>query len=88
MTLNRQWSVTTHAYQFMKYNKKADKYLEGFYRQKKAKTAEQKYHAIRKKLKYAIRDMSFSHDPTWEQKQGMLEYELLERMDLIQLTYV
>lgn len=72
----------------MKYNKEADKYLADFYRQKKAKTAEQKFHAIRKKLKYALRDMSFSHAPTWRQKQGMLEYDLLERMDLIQLTYV
>ena len=76
----------------MKYNEKADKYLEDFYRQKKAKTAEQKYHAIRKKLKYAERDMSFHSFPggdvTWEQKQGALEYELLERLDLIELTYV
>lgn len=72
----------------MKYNKKADKYLADFYRQKKAKTAEQKFHAIRKTLKYAQRNMSFSHDPTWKQKQGMLEYELLERLDLITLTYV
>ena len=72
----------------MKYNKKADKYLADFYRQKKAKTAEQKFHAIRKKFKYALRDMSFSHDPTWEQKQGMMEYELLERLDLIKIVYV
>jgi hypothetical protein len=76
----------------MKYNKKADKYLEEFYARKRAKTAEQKYHAIRKKLKYAERDMSFHSTPggdvTWEQKQGALEYELLERLDLIELTYV
>jgi hypothetical protein len=72
----------------MKYNKKADKYLADFYCQKKAKTAEQKFHAIRKELKYAWRDMSFSHNPTWEQKQGMLEYELLDRENLIELTYV
>jgi len=75
----------------MKYNKEADKYLKELYRQKKAKTAEQKYHAILKKLKYAERDMSFhsrSGDVTWEQKQGAMEYELLEREGLIELTYV
>lgn len=76
----------------MKYNEKADKYLEDFYRQKKAKTAKQKYHAICKKLKYAEQNMSFHSTPggdvTWEQKQGMLEYELLECLNLIQLTYV
>ena len=76
----------------MKYNEKADKYLEEFYRQKKAKTAEQKYHAICKKLKYAERDMSFHSTPdgnvTWEQKQGALEYELLELKGLYELTYV
>lgn len=72
----------------MKYNKKADKYLTDFYRQKKAKTAEQKFHAIRRKLKCALRNMSFSHDPTWKQKQGMLEYELLEQLGLVTLTYV
>ena len=76
----------------MEYNKEADKYLKEFYHQKKAKTAEQKYHAIRKKLKYAERDMSFHSTPggdvTWEQKQGALEYELLEHKGLIELTYV
>jgi hypothetical protein len=76
----------------MKYNEKADKYLADFYRQKKAKTAEQKFHAIRKKLKYAERNMSFHSFPggdvTWEQKQGTMEYELLEFLGLITVVYV
>ena len=29
-----------------------------------------------------------SHNPSWEQKQGMLEYDLLDRKGLIKLTIV
>jgi hypothetical protein len=69
----------------MKYNEEADRFLENFYKQNQSVTAEQKFHAIRKEFDYAIENMSFSHNPTWEQKQGMMEYELLEQKGLIEM---
>ena len=70
----------------MKYNKKADAFLNELYTSKNAKTPEQKYNVLMLELKINPNEQAFSHNPSWEQKQGMLEYELLECKGLIKLT--
>ncbi len=72
----------------MKYNKKADKYLAAFYRSVGAKTWEQKFNVLELRLGIVKGSQSFSHDLTWRQKTGILEYELLEHEGLIKITYV
>lgn len=72
----------------MRYNEKADSYLENLYKSVGATTWEQKYHVLCLKMDILPRDQSFSHDPTWEQKVGMMEYDFLDRMRLISLTLV
>lgn len=62
--------------QFMKFNEKADAYLDVLYKSVGATTAE---------LGYDHQFIGFSHDPTWEQKQSVLEYDLLEREGLIEI---
>jgi hypothetical protein len=71
----------------MKYNHAADKYLEELYESVGAKTAKQKYNTLILKLEYQNDTINFSHSPSWEQKQTMMEYVLLEQMQLIELTY-
>jgi len=66
-----------------RYNDKADKFLTDFYESVGAKTWEQKFNLLQLKLGGTN---SFSHHPTWEQKVGMLEYELLEKERLIELV--
>jgi hypothetical protein len=73
---------------YMKYNEESDKYLNTLYRSVGAKTWKQKYNTLILKFRIEDGSQSFSHNPTPKQKVGMMEYELLERMDLIQLTYV
>jgi hypothetical protein len=73
---------------FMKYNKKADKFLSDFYRSVGAKTWTHKYNALMLKLGIEEGSQCFSHEPTMRQKVGMMEYELLHRVNLIELTLV
>ena len=89
LTLTRQWSVTTLAHQFMKYNEKADAYLKALYESVGAITAEQQYNTLFMALGYHLDGsvVNFSHSPSWEQKRAMMEYELLEREGLIELVY-
>ena len=72
----------------MKYNKKADKFLKDFYASVGAKTWKQKYNLLEMRLDIVPGTQSFSHNPTWRQKVGMMEYEFLERNELIEVTYV
>ena len=72
----------------MKYNKDADKYLKVLYQSVGAKTWTQKYNTLMLKLGIVEGSQCFSHEPTMRQKVGMMEYELLERENLIELTYV
>jgi hypothetical protein len=71
-----------------KFNEKADAYLKALYDSVGAITAEQQYNTLFMALGYHLDGtvVSFSHDPTWEQKRGMTEYELLEREGLIELV--
>lgn len=71
----------------MKYNYAADKYLEELYDKVGAKTAQQKYNVLILALGYQNDTINFSHMPSWEQKQSMMEYDLLEKKQLITLTY-
>ena len=61
----------------------ADKFLKDFYKSVGAKTWEQKFNAL--ELKLGDGPGSFSHNPTWEQKTGMLEYIILENERLIEI---
>lgn len=74
----------------MKYNEKADDYLETLYNSVGAKTWEQKFNTLLLKMGHKASSFSFSTFPatevTWEQKVGALEYELLDRMRLIELV--
>ena len=72
-----------------KFNVEADAYLKSLYDSVGATTPEQKYNTIYMKLGYHIDNVTinFSHDPSWEQKQAMMEYDILEREGLIQLIY-
>ena len=76
----------------MKYNEKADAYLESLYHSVGAMTWEHKYNTLCLKLDVLPENQSFHCTPTgevsWEQKVGCMEYELLEREGLIELTYV
>jgi hypothetical protein len=71
-----------------KFNEKADKYLKDLYESVGAITPEQKYNTLFMTLGYHIDGtvINFSHSPTWEQKQGMMEYDILEREGLIDLV--
>lgn len=73
----------------MKFNEKADAYLKALYESVGATTAEQQYNTLFMKLGYHLDGtvVNFSHEPTWEQKRGMMEYEILERKGLIELIY-
>ena len=72
-----------------KFNEKADKYLKDLYDSVRAITPEQKYNTLFMKLGYHLDGtvINFSHSPTWEQKQGMMEYDMLEREGLIEMVY-
>ena len=72
----------------MKFNEKADAYLKALYDSVGAITSEQKYNVLFMKLGYHLDGtaINFSHNPTWEQKQGMMEYDLLECEGLIELV--
>lgn len=70
----------------MRYNKEADKFLKDFYKSVGAKTWKQKYNALELRLNIVPGSASFSHNPTDRQKVGCLEYELLERVGLIELV--
>ena len=72
----------------MKYNAKADKYLSNLYRSVGARTWQQKFRTLELALRIVADSSSFSHNPTWRQKVGMLEYELLSNNQLITLTTV
>ena len=72
----------------MKYNKKADKYLRDLYRSVGAKTWLHKYNTLMMKLGIVEGSQCYSHEPTTKQKVGMMEYEVLERENLIELTLV
>lgn len=75
----------------MKYNKKADTYLESLYHSVGATTWEHKYNTLCIKMGVLPENQSFHSMPSgevsWEQKVGSMEYELLERESLIELTY-
>ena len=71
----------------MKFNEIADEFLEELYQSVGASTPEQKYNTLVLKLGYQDHTINFSHNPTWEQKQAMLEYEFLEREGLIEVSY-
>ena len=74
----------------MKYNEKADEYLDYLYKSVGATTWEQKFNTLLLKMGQKAENMSFSTFPatevTWEQKAGAMEYELLDRMRLIELV--
>ena len=72
----------------MKFNEKADEYLKALYESVGATTAEQRYNTLFMKMGYHLDGtvINFSHDPNWEQKQAMMEYDLLEREGLIELV--
>ena len=74
----------------VKYNEAADKYLNDLYSSVGATTPEQQYNTLFMKLGYHLDGtvVNFSHSPTWEQKRGMMEYDLLEREGLIDLVLV
>ena len=72
----------------MKYNEKADDYLETLYNSVGATSWEQKYNTLCLKMGIRPENHSFSHAPSWEQKVGCMEYELLNELRLIQLTLV
>ena len=72
----------------MKYNKTADKYLKEFYASVGAKTWKQKFNALELRLQIVPGSQLFSHNPSWQAKTRMMEYELLERVGLIRLTTV
>lgn len=74
----------------MRYNEKADDYLDSLYNSVGAKTWEQKYHTLCLKMNVRPEDQSFHSFPggevNWEQKVGCMEYELLDEMRLIKLV--
>jgi len=72
----------------MKYNKKADEFLNQLYFIYEAETPDQKYDVLELELDIVPGTQSFSHNPTIQQKISMLEYELLNRNGLIELTLV
>ena len=72
----------------MRYNERADDYLKTLYTSVGATTWEQKYNTLCLRLDIKPQNQSFSHDPSWEQKAAMMEYELLDKMRLIQLVLV
>lgn len=71
----------------MRFNSIADAYLEKLYASVGAVTDEQKYNTLMLKMGINDSNISFSHDPTWEQKKAMLEYDLLANENLIEQIY-
>jgi hypothetical protein len=75
----------------MKFNEKADEYLKSLYESVGATTAEQQFNTLFMTLGYHIDGSVLNFytypEPTWEQKRGCLEYDLLERKGLIELVY-
>jgi hypothetical protein len=72
----------------MKFNEKADAYLDALYKSVGAVTPEQQFNTLLLKLGVEHQFIGFSHNPTWEQKVAMLEYDILEREGLIEMVYV
>ena len=72
-----------------KLNEKADKYLKDLYESVGVIAPEQKYNVLFMKLGYHLDGtiINYSHNPTWEQKLGTLEYDLLEQDGLIEVVY-
>lgn len=72
-----------------KFNEAADVYLESLYQSVGAISAEQKYNTIYMKFGYHLDNavINYSINSTWEQKQTMMEYELLEHEGLIKIVY-
>ena len=73
-----------------KFNEKADKYLKDLYESVGAITPEQKYNTLFMKLGLHLNGSvnnfhAGKSEPTWEQKRGCLEYEVLEHEGLIEL---
>jgi len=50
------------------------------------KNAQQKYNALILKLEYQNDTINFSHNPSWEIRQGIMEQDLLEREGLIEIV--
>jgi hypothetical protein len=69
-----------------KYNKKADAALAKLYRSVGARSWHQKFNLLELTLGITPGSSCFSHKPTWEAKTGSLEYELLHRLELIELV--
>ena len=67
----------------MKYNKKADEFLNELYDSVGATTDSHKYNLLSLILGGTF---CFSHSPSDLQKVAMLEYDLLHRHGLIELT--
>jgi len=63
----------------MEYINEANSFLDALYKSVGASTAEQKYNTLILRLGYENEFIGFSHIPTWQQKQRMMEYELLDR---------
>lgn len=76
----------------MRYNEKADDYMETLYKSVGATTWEQKYNTLCLKMDIRPENQSFHSFPggdvNWEQKTACMEYELLDEMRLIQLVLV
>ena len=72
----------------MKFNEQADQYLQDLYQSVGAITPQQRYNTLFMKLGYHLDGsvLTFSHNPTWEQMAGMLEYEVLENEGLIPIV--
>jgi len=69
----------------MKFNKKADKFLDRLYKSVGAKTYKQKLNLLNLKLGGPS---NFSHNMFDAQKVACLEYEILERFGLIRVISV
>ena len=72
----------------MEYSDESNSFLDALYKSVGASTAEQKYNTLILRLGYENQFIGFSQTPSWEQKQRMMEYELLGRQGLIKLTDV
>lgn len=69
----------------MIYNEEADKFLDDLYQSVGAISDTQKFNLLTLILGGTF---CFSHDPSDAQKVAMLEYDLLHRHGLIELTFV
>lgn len=70
-----------------KYNKDADRCLAKLYASVGAKTWQQKYNTLILAMELTQTTNTFSHNPTWQQKATMMEYEYLEKRGLIKLDF-